>query len=61
MREIPLSKDIDVDGPVARAIVRWRLYVGQRQKTGTDYFTLLKTRGGWKIMHLAFREDPVKG
>ncbi len=57
LREIPLSKQIEIDGNVARALVRWKLFRGEEEKTGTDYFTLLRTKTGWRIINLVFRED----
>lgn len=57
MREAPMESVIDIDGPVARALVRWKLTKGKEVETGVDYFTLLDTRDGWKIVNLVFRKD----
>lgn len=57
MREIPLAKEIAVDEGVARALVRWKLFNERGEDTGTDYFTLVKTKTGWKIISLVFRKD----
>lgn len=57
MREIPLSKDTKVDGSVAQSVVRWKLFNEGGEQTGTDYFTFLKTKNGWKIISLIFLND----
>lgn len=57
MREIPLSKTIEIDGNVARALVRWKLFNESGEEVGTDYFSLVKTKTGWKIVSLMFRKD----
>jgi ketosteroid isomerase-like protein len=57
MREIPLSKSIEIDGNVARALVRWKLFNDGGEEVGTDYFSLVKTKTGWRIVSLMFRKD----
>ncbi len=57
MTEIPTSMDITGDNRVAQAEVRWRLTKGAEITTGTDYFTLVKTSEGWRIISLVFYND----
>ena len=57
MREIPLEKLTEIDGNIARSQVRWKLFSERGEEVGTDYFTYLKTKSGWKIINLVFRKD----
>ena len=57
MREIPLEKETVIDGNIARSQVRWKLFAERGEEVGTDYFTYLKTKSGWKIINLIFRKD----
>ncbi len=57
MTEVPTSMKIHGDPRVAQAEVRWKLTKGPETVTGTDYFTLVKTREGWKIGALVFYND----
>lgn len=57
MREIPLEKVTEIDGNIARSRVRWKLFSERGEEVGTDYFTYLKTKNGWKIINLIFRKD----
>ena len=57
LREIPLRKRTKSDGKVALSEVRWKLFSDDGEETGTDYFTFLKTKNGWKIISLMFRKD----
>lgn len=57
MREIPLRKETEADARVAHSVVRWKLFNDGGEETGTDYFTYIKTKNGWKIISLVFRKD----
>jgi hypothetical protein len=57
MREIPLSKRIEIAGGIGVATVPWKLFVGAEETTGVDIFTLIKTAEGWKILALVFAAD----
>ena len=57
MVEVPTDKKITMDSRVAHAAVRWRLTKGSEIVTGTDFFTLVKTNGGWRILSLVFYND----
>lgn len=57
MTEVPTSMKIIGDSRAAQAEVRWKLTKGRDTVTGTDYFTLVKTTGGWKIASLLFYND----
>jgi hypothetical protein len=57
MKEVPLSMEISGDKRVAQAGVRWKLTKGSTEETGLDYFTLIKTPSGWRIISLAFYLD----
>ena len=57
MSEVPISMRITGDARVAQAAVNWRLTKGTETVTGLDYFTLLKTRDGWRIIALVFYND----
>lgn len=53
-REIPTRIHITASHKLARAEVDWQMTVGARQTTGVDYFTLIRTPGGWQILTLIF-------
>lgn len=57
MTEIPISKKIQFDSNKAQAIVRWKLSSNEKEQLGFDYFTLLKIKNQWKIIHLIFHND----
>ena len=57
MTEVPTGMEISGDSRVAQAKVRWKLTKGAETITGTDYFTLLKTPEGWRIIALVFYND----
>lgn len=57
MVEVPTSMKISGDARVAQAEVRWKLTKGTTVVTGSDFFTLLKTKDGWKIAALVFYND----
>lgn len=57
MTEVPTDMKITMDARVAQAAVRWKLTKGAEIVTGTDYFTLIQTESGWKIVSLVFYND----
>jgi hypothetical protein len=57
MTEVPTDMRISGDARVAQAAVRWKLTKGAETVTGTDFFTLIKTRNGWSIAALVFYND----
>jgi Putative lumazine-binding len=57
MSESPTGMKITFDSRVTVATVRWKLTKGAEIVTGTDFFTLIKTGTGWKIMSLVFYND----
>ncbi len=57
LTEKPTHVLLTVQGRLAQAEVRWELHRGSAVVTGTDYFTLIKTGAGWRILSLAFEED----
>jgi hypothetical protein len=57
MIEVPLNMKITGDTRVAQAAVKWQLTKGAEIVTGMDYFTLVKTPQGWKIVALVFFND----
>jgi ketosteroid isomerase-like protein len=57
MTEVPTDIKITGDDRVSQAEVRWKLTKGRETVTGTDYFTLVQTRDGWKIANLVFYND----
>ena len=57
MTEVPTDMKITMDSWVAQAAVRWKLTKGAEIVTGTDYFTLIQTESGWKIVSLVFYND----
>ena len=45
--------DIKVDGPLASAWANYKFYLGEQfSHCGLDYFQLLKTSSGWKIIYI---------
>ncbi|MBD1394309.1 nuclear transport factor 2 family protein [Mucilaginibacter glaciei] len=45
--------DIKVDGPLASVWTPYKFYLGQAfSHCGIDYFQLLKTKAGWKIIYI---------
>lgn len=57
MKEVPLSKKIQLDKNAAQVIVRWKLTTNSREQYGYDYFTLIKYKKKWKIIYLIFNND----
>ena len=57
MVEVPTSMQIQMEDPAAQALVRWQLTKGTQVTTGTDFFTLIRTPAGWKIINLVFYAD----
>jgi Putative lumazine-binding len=57
MKEVPLSKKIQLDKNGAQVIVRWKLTTNSREQYGYDYFTLIKFKKKWKIIYLIFNND----
>ena len=58
--EVPLSTSVKAESPgIALVEVPWRLQrAGSKEvTTGIDWFTLVKTGEGWRIMHLTFWQD----
>ena len=54
MKEVPLEIKLQGDDKVLQAAVTWVLTHGAREVRGTDFFTLRKVGGDWKILSLAF-------
>lgn len=45
--------DIKIDGPLASAWAPYKFYLGaQFSHCGIDYFQLMKTKAGWKIIYI---------
>jgi len=61
-KEFPLAADVRFEGPLARAVVHWRLEDGTNPaRFGYDHFTLLRRDGQWRILNLVFYgSDPPK-
>jgi hypothetical protein len=57
LSEKPTHISLTIHGRLAQAAVRWKLYTGSAAVTGIDYFTLIKTDAGWRILSLAFEND----
>ena len=57
MTEVPTAMDITLEDRGAQARVRWKLTKGGGIVTGTDFFTLVSTPKGWKIISLVFYND----
>ncbi len=57
MTEIPINKKIQIESGKAQAIVRWKLTSENREQMGYDYFTFVKIKNKWKIVHLIFHND----
>ncbi len=54
MKERPLEMAIQGDNKVLQAAVTWELNKGTIQERGTDFFTLKREGGSWKIISLVF-------
>ncbi len=52
--ETPESIDIRFEARLARVVVYWKLTSGPRTEYGYDHFTLVKSKGGWRIVNLVF-------
>lgn len=61
-KEYPLAADVRFEGPLARAVVHWKLEDGMNPpRYGYDHFTLVKRDGQWRILNLVFYgTDPPK-
>lgn len=57
MTETADSMEILMDDRAAQARVRWTLIKGSVKTSGTDFFSLIRTPSGWKIIHLTFYAD----
>lgn len=57
--EVPTAIDIKFEGPLARAVVAWKLTAGARTETGYDHFTLMNQNGHWRIVNLVFYATPA--
>lgn len=49
LEEIPLTIVINQSGNVANVRVDFKLIIGEKLLSGTDYFNLIKRDGEWKI------------
>lgn len=60
-KEVPESIEITFEPNLARAVVYWKLTMGQRVDYGYDHFTLARQQGKWKIVNLVFyKSEPPK-
>lgn len=57
MTEVPLGMKISTAKAVAQAVVTWELRKAGGNKTGTDFFTLIRTADGWRIIALVWEQD----
>ena len=57
MTEVPVSMTIELHEPVTQAAVHWKLSKAGQDQTGIDFFTLVKTPAGWRIVSLSFFND----
>ena len=48
---------VSVEGDIAKVSTDYELIDSSDRKTGRDYFTLVKTEDGWKILFLTFTVD----
>lgn len=54
-KEFPLAADVRFEGPLARAVVHWKLEDGTNPpRFGYDHFTLFRRDGQWRIVNLVF-------
>ncbi|MDX1653199.1 MAG: nuclear transport factor 2 family protein [Brumimicrobium sp.] len=52
-REEIISYDEDIDGDIARVSTPYSFYMNDKEiHSGINYFTLIKTNGLWRIVHL---------
>ena len=54
MKEVPVDIRLQGDDKVQQAAVTWVLTKGDTEVKGTDFFTLRRVGGEWKIISLAF-------
>jgi hypothetical protein len=54
MKEVPVDIRLQGDEKVQQAAVTWVLTKGDKEVKGTDFFTLRRVGGEWKIVSLAF-------
>jgi hypothetical protein len=54
MTETAENVDVRFEGRLARVVVFWKLVEGERVEYGYDHFTLMETRGAWRIANLIF-------
>lgn len=52
--EVPETIDIRFEGELARVVVYWKLTAGPKLEYGYDHFTIVKSRGIWRIANLLF-------
>lgn len=57
MKEVPLDMVIQMGKGIATAAVRWELRKEDGNKTGMDFFTLVRTPEGWRIIALVWEQD----
>lgn len=53
-KEIPLEIKITTEGDTAHVRVLWELTTGAERRTGIDYFVLVRSNAGWRILSLIF-------
>jgi Putative lumazine-binding len=54
MKEVPVTMTVQGDEKIKQAAVTWVLTKGQTEERGTDFFTLRRLGGAWKIVSLTF-------
>jgi pyroglutamyl-peptidase len=59
MTETPEKIEIRFEAKLARVVVYWKLVAGGKVQYGYDHFTLMQSRGAWRIANLIFYETPV--
>ncbi len=60
-KETAETIEIRLEPNVARAIVYWKLTMGDRVEYGYDHFTLARQDGKWRIVNLLFyKVDPAR-
>jgi pyroglutamyl-peptidase len=59
-KETPESIEIRFEPNLARAVVHWKLVMGNRVEYGYDHFTLARQEGKWKIVNLVFYKVDAK-
>jgi Putative lumazine-binding len=50
-----VSSDVSIEGPLARVRTPYQFFLGNTfSHCGVNYFQLVKTESGWKIIHVAY-------